>query len=172
MRLLSKRGAKIHPFEPQFSLQGASHGKSASSVCSNGVCEATDEADFLIGGGAIGGTRYEALIFRLRRRRQKNDQISTTQTDNSGGDDRGGDGGRGRCLISLRTVTVRTHVQKSRDMGIIGRDGQKFRLQGEGGILPCGSGGGNPPLWSGAHAQGIGEQDPKPHTPPPLGGDP
>ena len=50
MRLLSKRGAKMHPFEPQFSLQGAFHGKSALSVCSNGACKATDKANFLIGG--------------------------------------------------------------------------------------------------------------------------
>ena len=155
MRLLSKRGAKIHPFEPQFSLQGASHGKSASSVCSNGVCEATDEADFFIGGGAIGGTRYEALRFRSRRRRQKNDQISTNQTDNYGGDDRGGDGGRGRCLISLRTVTVRTHVQKSGDMGIISRDGQEFLPWREGGVLPHGSGGGRPPTMVGRPRAGA-----------------
>ena len=28
------------------------------------------------------------------------------------------------------------------------------------------------PLWLGAHTQGLGEQDPKPHTSPPLEGDP
>ena len=63
MRSSSKRGAKMHPFEPQFSLQGAFHGKLASPVCSNGTFEGTGEADFFIGGGAVGGTRYEALIF-------------------------------------------------------------------------------------------------------------
>ena len=44
--LLSKRGAKIHPFEPQFSIQGVFNGKLAFSVFSNGACEATDKADF------------------------------------------------------------------------------------------------------------------------------
>ena len=38
-------------------------------------------------------------------------------------------------------------AQRSGDMGIIGRDGQKFSLQGEGGILPCGSSGGKPPHY-------------------------
>ena len=40
----------MHPFKPQFLLQGAFHGKSALSVCYNGTCEATDKADFLIRG--------------------------------------------------------------------------------------------------------------------------
>ena len=53
MSLLSKRGAKMYPFEPQFSLQGAFHSKPAFSVCSNRVCEATDKADFLLGGGQL-----------------------------------------------------------------------------------------------------------------------
>ena len=48
--LSSKPGAIMHPFEPQFSFQGAFHGKSALSVCSNGECEATDKANFLIVG--------------------------------------------------------------------------------------------------------------------------
>ena len=34
------------------------------SVFSNEAFEETDKADFLIEGGAVGGTRYEALIFR------------------------------------------------------------------------------------------------------------
>ena len=46
MGLSSKWGAKMHRFEPQFSLQGAFHGKSASSVFSNGACKATGKADF------------------------------------------------------------------------------------------------------------------------------
>ena len=46
MRSLSKRGAKIHPFEPQFSLQGAFHGKLTLSGFFNGECEATDKAYF------------------------------------------------------------------------------------------------------------------------------
>ena len=53
MRSLPKHGAKMHPFEPQFSLQSAFRGKSALSVCSNGACEATDKANFLIEGGQL-----------------------------------------------------------------------------------------------------------------------
>ena len=80
MRLSSKPGAIIHPFEPQFLLQGAFHGKSALSVCSNGVFETTDKADFLIGGGEVGDTRYEALIFRARQQRQRRKQIESLRT--------------------------------------------------------------------------------------------
>ena len=53
MRLLSKPGAIMHPFETQFSLQGAFHGKSALSVSSNGSFEETYKAEFLIGGGQL-----------------------------------------------------------------------------------------------------------------------
>ena len=53
MRSLSKPGAIIHLFEPQFSLQGASHGKLVSSVCSNGAFEETDKANVLVGGGQL-----------------------------------------------------------------------------------------------------------------------
>ena len=52
MRLLSKPGAIMHPFEPQFSLQGAFHGKSALSVCSNGAFEETYKSYYLFGGGS------------------------------------------------------------------------------------------------------------------------
>ena len=71
MRSSSKPGAIMHSSEPQFSIQGAFHGKLALLVFSYGVCKATDKADFLIGGGAVGGTRYEALRFRLRQRRKR-----------------------------------------------------------------------------------------------------
>ena len=50
MGTLSKPGAIMYPIEPQFSHQGAFHGKSAFSVCSNGEFEETDKADFLLGG--------------------------------------------------------------------------------------------------------------------------
>ena len=40
----------MHTFEPRFSLQGAFHGKSDLSVCSNGACKATNKFNFLIGG--------------------------------------------------------------------------------------------------------------------------
>ena len=63
MMLLSKTGAIIHRFEPQFSLRGAFNGKSDLSVCSNRAIEETDKADFFYLGGTSGGTRYKALIF-------------------------------------------------------------------------------------------------------------
>ena len=53
MRSSSKCGAEMQPFEPQFSLQDAFNGKLALSFFSNGACEATDKADFLIGGGQL-----------------------------------------------------------------------------------------------------------------------
>ena len=53
MRLLSKSSAIMHHFEIQFSLQGVFHGKLALSVCSNGEFEATDKANFLIGGAQL-----------------------------------------------------------------------------------------------------------------------
>ena len=53
MKLLSKPGEIMYPFEPQFSLQGTSHGKLALSFCSNGAFEETDKADFFIGGGKL-----------------------------------------------------------------------------------------------------------------------
>ena len=54
----------MYPFEPQLSIQGEFHGKSALSVCSNGAFEETDKANFLIGGGSVGSTRYKAFRFR------------------------------------------------------------------------------------------------------------
>ena len=50
IRLSSKPGKIMHPFEPQLSLQGAFHGKLSLSVCSNRACKGTDKANFLIGG--------------------------------------------------------------------------------------------------------------------------
>ena len=53
MRSLSKPGAIMQPFEPQLSLKVVFHGKLASSFCSNGACEETGEAYFLIGEGQL-----------------------------------------------------------------------------------------------------------------------
>ena len=50
IRSLSKTNAIMHPLEPHISLQGALHGKLALLVCSNGVFEETDKANYLIGG--------------------------------------------------------------------------------------------------------------------------
>ena len=58
-------------------------------------------------------------------------------------------------------------------MGIISRDGQEFRPWGQGGVFVTAEAAAeDPPLWLGAPTQGLREQDPKPYTPPPLGGDP
>ena len=39
-----------------------------------------------------------------------------------------------------------------------------------GGFVPAEAAVEDPPQWSGAHTQGLGEQEPKPHTPPTLEG--
>ena len=41
-------------------------------------------------------------------------------------------------------------------MGIIGRDGQEFRLRGEGGFIPAEAAVEDTPLWLGTPAQGLG----------------
>ena len=46
-------------------------------------------------------------------------------------------------------------------MGIIGRDRQEFRLQGEGGICPHGSGGGRPPNMVGRPCAGAWRTGPQ-----------
>ena len=53
MRSSFKRGAEMHSFEHQFSLQDAFNCELDLSVFSNGACEATDKADFLIGRGQL-----------------------------------------------------------------------------------------------------------------------
>ena len=53
MKSLSKTGAAMHSFEPQFSLQGEFDGKLDLLVCSNEACKATDKAILFIGGGAL-----------------------------------------------------------------------------------------------------------------------
>ena len=46
-------------------------------------------------------------------------------------------------------------------------------IRGERGrFVPAEGAAEDPPLWLGAHTQGLGEQDPKSHTPPLLGGYP
>ena len=87
----------MYPFEPQFSFQGAFHGKSALSVCSNGAWEATEKADFFIGKGQLVVQGTKRWNFE-RDDDNKNDLISMNRMDNSGGGDGGGyrDGGRGK----------------------------------------------------------------------------
>ena len=92
--------------------------------------------------------------------------------DNSEGDYRGGNGGQGRGHGAPCAVITQTRAEEQ---------GDGYHWQGWVGIPSAGRGGGfvpteaaaeYPPLWPGAPSQGIGEQDPKPHTPPPLGGEP
>ena len=131
------------PFEPQLSLQFAFHGKSALSVCSNGACEGTDKANFLIWGVqlVVRGTKH--LYFeRVKDEDIENYRISTNQTDKSGGDDGGGDGGRGRGRSVPRAVTVWKRAEDWGDgdnrqgwavIPSVGREGysslQKWRLK-------------------------------------------
>ena len=52
------------------------------------------------------------------------------RTDNSGGDDGGGDGGQDRGC-DTPDLPSGGRVKRSREMGIINRDGREFRLRGE-----------------------------------------
>ena len=64
--------------------------------------------------------RYKALIFeRDNDDKDEDDRIYTTQTDNSGGDGGGGDGVEDAALPA---PSRRGSAQRSREMGIIGRD--------------------------------------------------
>ena len=56
-------------------------------------------------------------------------------------------------------------------MGIISRDGREFRLQGEGRVIPCGSGGGRPPTMVGRPLTGAWRTGPQtPYATNPRGG--
>ena len=59
----------------------------------------------------------------------------------------GGDGVQVRGCGATRTVIARTCTQRSGEMVIIGRDGREFRLRGERGVRPRGSGAGQPPHY-------------------------
>ena len=87
----------------------------------------------------------------------KNNRISKNWTDNFGGDDGGRNGGRSRGCAASRIVTTRTRAEER---------GDGDHCQGWAGILSVARGGRffpaeavveDPPLWSGAPAQGIGE---------------
>ena len=101
----------------------------------------------------------------------ENDRISTNQNYNYGGYDGGGDGGQGRGRGGPRTVTAWTCAQRSREMRIIGRDGQEFRPQGEWGVCPHRRGGGRPPNMVGEPHAGAPRKGLKiPYTTTPRGG--
>ena len=70
--------------------------------------------------------------------------------------------------VALLDPSSCRRAQRIREMGIIGKDGQEFRPQRDGGVVPAEAAAGDPPLCVDAPAQGLGEQDPKTHTPPPL----
>ena len=76
--------------------------------------------------------------------------------------------GDGVEAAALPTPSVRGHAHRSRDMRIIGRDGQEFRPGVEGGIRPHGSGSGRPPTMVGRPHTGAwrtGPQTPYVTTP-------
>ena len=79
MRLLSKPGAIMHPLEPQFSLQGAFHGKSALSVFSNGAFEETYKAYFFIGGWQLVVQSVDILIATTRTKTMKTIEYLRTE---------------------------------------------------------------------------------------------
>ena len=127
MRLLSKPGAIMYPFEPQSSLQGAFHGILALLVCSNGECKATDKAYFLIGVRQflVQGTNRLYLERNNDDDDEKNDRISTNRTDNSGGEEMMGKGiWDGVEAAALLAPSPRGRAQRSGGMGIISRDGR------------------------------------------------
>ena len=80
-------------------------------------------------------------------------------------------GGEGIGCVNPRSVTARKRAE-DRDMGIIRRDGREFRRGERGGFIPAEAAVEYPLIWSGDPKQGLGEKDPKHHTPPPLGGYP
>ena len=92
----------MHPFEPQFLLQGVFQGKSSLSVFSNGAYEATDKANFLIEGGqlVVWGTK-RWYFERDNNDDNEKDWIYTNWTDKSGWDDGGGDGRLATVLLAV-----------------------------------------------------------------------
>ena len=61
------------------------------------------------------------------------------------------------------------HRRASR-WGLLAGMGRNSVRGDRGGLVPAEAAAEDPPLWSGAHAQGFVEEGPKPHAPPPLGG--
>ena len=69
----------------------------------------------------------------------------------------------------LPAPSLRGHVLRSGEVGIIGRDGREFCLRGEWGIRPRGSGSRRPPTMDGRPHAGAWRTGPQPHTPLPQG---
>ena len=79
--------------------------------------------------------------------------------------------GNGVEAAALPALSSRGRAQRSREMGIIGRDGWEFLPQREGGIRPCGSGGGRPPTMVGRTRAGAWRTGPQtPYATTPRGG--
>ena len=136
----------MHSFEPQFSLQGAFHGKLALSVCSNGACEATDRADSFIGGGNCWYEVQSVEILSVTTTTTKTKTIESLQTERITPEEITGKGERGRVeAAALPMLSPHRRAQLSGEVGIISRDGWEFRPRGDVGICPRGSGGGRPP---------------------------
>ena len=73
--------------------------------------------------------------------------------------------------MALPAPSSRRRAQRSREMGIIGRDGRKFYLRGEGGIRPHGSGSGISPTMAGRALSGDWRTGPQTsYTTTPRGG--
>ena len=84
----------------------------------------------------------------------KTEQITPVRMTGEGTED-------GVEAVALSAPSLRGHAQRSWKMGIIGRDRQEFRLQGEGGICPHGSGGGRPPNMVGRPCAGAWRTGPQ-----------
>ena len=125
MRSLSKTGAKMHPFEPQFLLQGASHGKSALLLCSNGACEETDKADFFTGGGSWWYELISVEILSATTMATTTKMIEYLQNERITPEGMTGQGtGDGVESAALPAPSLRGRAHRSREIGIIGRGGQ------------------------------------------------
>ena len=81
----------------------------------------------------------------------ENDRISTNRTDNSVGDDRGGEGGRGSVRGAPRTVTAQTRAEERGD-GDHWQGWAGIPSAERGGVVPAEAAAEDPPLWPGAPA--------------------
>ena len=173
--LLSKRGAKIHPFEPEFSLQGEFHGNSYLSVCSNRACEATDKADFWLGGGNWWYEVWSLDILRATTMMTtKTKTIDSLQTEQITPEGKTGEGTVDRVEATALPATSPcgiAHRGSERWVSLAGM-GRNSVLGERGVFVPAEAAAEDPPLRSGAHTQGLGKQNPNLHTPPPIGGYP
>ena len=138
---------------------------------SNGACEATDEADFIIWGGQLVVRGMKHWYFeRDNEDDDKNNWISTNRIDNSGRDDGGGDGGWGRGRGVPRAATAQTRAEDKENTDHRQR-WAGVTSAGIGGIHTCGSGGERPPTMVGRPRAGACKTRPQtPYATTPRGG--